>query len=59
MLYETVIGKFIGFVKVTLGELAFKQTDAVPLILTEGVGRTVIFTGLADTEQPLDVAVIV
>ena len=41
ILYETVTGKFIGFVNVMLGEVAFKQTVAVPLMLDDGVGRIV------------------
>ena len=42
ILYVTVTGRAIGFVKVTFGIAAFWQTVVVPLIDAVGVGRTVI-----------------
>ena len=41
------------------GDVALIQTEVEPLIVADGVGRTVKVTGLAATEHPAEVAVIV
>ena len=49
ILYVIVTGKVCGLVKVNNGEASPRQTDAVPLILAVGVGRTVIVSDPAIT----------
>ncbi len=44
ILYVTVTGNAIGFVKVMTGAALFKQTELVPLMVTAGVGNTVTVT---------------
>ena len=41
ILYVTVTGNEVGFVKVITGPASFKQTELVPLMVTFGMGSIV------------------